>query len=168
MLHLFLASVAPTLSFLRIEMPKYAQFYSATEAEATTNLPRLFPQQIDAPRFSSDDAAQLEGLINGTLTTFSRARNDVNQPLFRPKQAQSIEELCLSASGFHITRETVYREKAVQYDSSSEDSTVDWKTRSRSQSSDEPSPHKRRVPVPTLSVKVTAPTDGSDVEMAHA
>lgn len=157
------------LLLLRATMPRYSLFYSATEEEAATSFPELCLQQIDAPHFSSDDAEQLDGLINGTLTTSSRARNDVNQPLFRPKrQAQSVEELLfLNSSGFSIVYETVHRDKVVHHDSTSEDSVGKWKTRSRTPSSDEPSPRKCCVPTPTLSVKAAASSDGSDDDMAH-
>lgn len=147
-------------------MPRYARYYAATEAEAAAELPRLCPQQVDAPRFTSDNVQQLDGLLNGTLTTSSRPRNDTNQPLFRPKE-QSVEDLLSSVSGFSITNETVHRDKYVHHDSTSEESTEEWKTRSRTLSSDEPSPRRVRIATPTMSVMTAASSDGSDDDLAH-
>jgi hypothetical protein len=146
-------------------MPRYARFYSATEAEAMANLPKLCPRQIDAPQFTSDDTDQLDGLLNGTLASSSRPRNDTNQPLFRPKQ--SIEELLSNFSGFNIARETVHRDKFVYNDSASEHSAGEWKTRSRTPSLDRPLTRKDRINTPTLSMRATASSDGSDDDMAH-
>jgi hypothetical protein len=146
-------------------MPRYARYYSATEAEATTKLVQLCPSQVDAPRFTKDDADHLEGLLNGTLTTSLRSRNDTNQPLFRPKH--SVEGLLSGISGFNIANETVNRDQFVHHDSTSEESAEEWKTRSRTPSSDEPSPRRVRIATPTLSVRAAASSDGSDDDMAH-
>ncbi|KAF1926650.1 uncharacterized protein M421DRAFT_6913 [Didymella exigua CBS 183.55] len=149
-------------------MPKYARFYSATEAEAVKSFPRLCLRQTDAPCFSSDDAQKLAGLLDGTLTISSRPRNDINQPLFRPKPViRSVEELVSNASGFIIARETVHRDKFVHHDNTSEESASEWKTRSRTPSSDERSPRTVRITTPSLSVRETASSDWSDDDMAH-
>lgn len=147
-------------------MPRYALYYSATEAGATTKLPHLCPRRLDASGFTRDDAEHLEGLLNGTLTTSSRSRKDTNQPLFCLKQ--SIEDLLPGFSGFSIVTETVHRNKFIHHDSTSEESTEEWKTWSRTPSSDEPSPQRVRVAAPTLSVQGMASSDGSDGDMAQS
>ncbi|KAF2633264.1 hypothetical protein BU25DRAFT_486409 [Macroventuria anomochaeta] len=151
-------------------MPKFSRFYSETEADATANISRLFPQQTDcAPQFSSDDAEQLDSILNGTTTSTSRPRNNANQPLFRPKLPVQFVEQVLNASVFSVSHETVHRDKAVRYASSSEDS-VEWKIRSRSPSSEEASPRKYGISSPTLSFKAEASStsDGSsDDGLAH-
>ncbi|KAF3041489.1 hypothetical protein E8E12_000803 [Didymella heteroderae] len=146
-------------------MPRYARFYSTTEAEATSSLPQLFYQQTDAPRFTSDDAEQLDGLLNGNLAGPSRPRNDTNQPLFCPKKG--VDELFSGVSGFRITNEIVHRDRFVHHDTTSEGSTEEWKIRSHTPSSDEPSPRRLRIATPTLSVRATTSSDGSDGDMAH-
>lgn len=156
------------LLLLQRTMPKFSRFYSATEAEAAANVNRLFPQQSERAQFSSDDAENLAGVLNGTAVSTSRPRNDVNQPLFRPNPpAQSVEQL-LNASGFSVSHETVHRDKLLHYKSSSVN-PVEWKARSRTPSSDEPSPRKYRIPSPTLSAKAGASStsDGSDDGLAH-
>ena len=151
-------------------MPMFSRFYSATEAEAAANIRRLFSSPADHTTFSSEDADQLAGILDGTTASTSRPRDDINQPLFhRSRPVQSVEQL-LSASGFSVSQETVYRDKAVHYASSSEDELV-WKTRSRTPSSDEPSPRKYRIPSSTSSVEVEASSisDGaSDDGLLHA
>ena len=130
-----------------------------------TKLSELCPRQLDAPRFTKDDAEHLEGLLNGTVTTSSRPRNDTNRLLFRPKPA--VEDLLSGISGFSIANETTHRDKLVHHDSTSEESTEEWKTRSRTPSSDEPSLQRGRTATPTLSVRATASSDGSDDDMPH-
>ena len=146
-------------------MPRYARYYSATEAEATTKLSELSPRQSDAPRFTQDDAEYLEGLLNGTVMTPSRLRNDTNRPLFLPKSA--VEDVLSGISGFSIANETVHRDKFVHHDSTSEESAEEWKTRSRTPSSDEPSPQRVRIATPTLSVRATASSDESEDDTTH-
>ncbi|KAJ4402364.1 hypothetical protein N0V91_007229 [Didymella pomorum] len=146
-------------------MPRYARYYSATEAEAATTLSGLGSRRLDAPAFTKDDAEHLEGLLKGTVMTPSRPRNDTNRPLFRLMPA--VEDLLSGISSFSIVSETVYRDNFVHHDSMSEESTGEWKTRSRTPSSDEPSPQRVRIAAPTLSVRATASSDGSDDDMPH-
>jgi hypothetical protein len=136
-------------------MLKFSRFYSATEAEAAAKVRRLFLLPTDHTPFSIDDAEQLAGILDGTTKFASRPRNDTNQPILRQTQSvQSVEQL-LNVSGFSLSHEIVHRDKAVHSTSPSEDS-VEWKIRSRTPSSDEPSPQKYRILSPALSVNVDA------------
>ncbi|KAH6642602.1 hypothetical protein C7974DRAFT_447218 [Boeremia exigua] len=159
----------PGSSPSHLAMPEFSQFYSATEAEAAANLRLLFTRETRAaPLFSSDDAEQLTNLLNGVTASTARPRNDANQPFFRTvPPVQSIEQL-LNVSAFNVTQEEVHREKHLHYESTSEDSES-WKLRSRTPSSDEPSPQKYQIPLPTSSVKIEASntSNGSDDELPH-
>lgn len=142
-------------------MPKYSRFYSATEAEALANVIRLFPKQTArAPLFGKDDAKQLSDILSGTIMTLPHSRADVNQPIFRRSQHLEPLEHLLDVSGFSVSRDTVHRRKDVRYTSSSEDST-EWQTRSRTPSSDDPTPLKS-VPSPPSSVKVETSSNSGD------
>lgn len=156
------------LTLLCITMPRYSRFYSPTETKAAISLPQLCPRHLGALHFSSNDAERLADLLNGTAASSSRPRNDVNQPLFRPRSGlKSVEELLADVSGFSIAREIVQREKFVNHDSNYEESTEEWKIRSRTPSSDEPSPRKACVTSSALSVKATASSDWSDDNVTH-
>ncbi|XPS67882.1 hypothetical protein M3J09_000176 [Ascochyta lentis] len=134
-------------------MPKFSRFYSATEAEALASISRLFPQSVErAPQSINSDAEQLSNMINGNVDFSPRPRNDINQPIFEcTPPVQPVEQL-LKLSGFSISYDTIHRDKMVRYASSSEGSR-EWKTRSRTPSSDEP------FPSPSSSVK--AETSGT-------
>ena len=121
-------------------MPRFSQFYSATEADAAAAVRQLVPQQPEgASPFGGDDAKRLTNCLSGSSAFTLRSRNDVNQPLFRPQiTTQSIGKL-LNEPKFSIKEQRVFRDNRVVYESSSEGS-VDWKARSRTPSSDEPSP----------------------------
>lgn len=150
-------------------MPRFSHFYSTTEEEAAASIIQLFPQGREAAaQFSKEDAEQLACLLDGTAVTTVRQRYDSNQPLFRTKPpVQSIEEL-LKASTFSVVEETIFREKPANCENSSDDSQ-EWKTRSRTPSSDEPSPQKYRLSSPTLSVKVevSSVSDESENELSQ-
>ncbi|KAJ4362098.1 hypothetical protein N0V95_001555 [Ascochyta clinopodiicola] len=146
-------------------MPRFSRFYSSTEAEALANITQLLPQSTGrAPHFANSDAKQLSDLLNGEVVYSPRSRNDFDQPAFSlPQSVQPVEGL-LSISGFSISHETVHRSKGIRYVSSSED-LKEWKTRSQTSSSDEPSPS------PTSSVKAEtlSTSDGStDDDLAQA
>lgn len=127
-------------------MPRFSKFYSATEEEAAVNVRQLVLQQLEsASPFSGDDAEQLTNYLKGSAASTLRSRNDLNQPLFRPQSTtQSIGKL-LNEPRFSINEQRVFRDNRVVYASSSEGS-VDWKARSRTPSSDEPSPPEERPP----------------------
>lgn len=149
-------------------MPGFSRFYSATEKEAAVCLLRFAPRQSeDASHFSNSNAEQLTQLLNGTTVSSPRPRNEFNQPPFRPKpQVQSVEQL-LNASTFSIAHRTVYRDKTVRCESNYDDSH-EWQTRSRTPSSDEPSPQKYCLPSPNPSVKASSVSGGSEEGVVHA
>jgi hypothetical protein len=125
-------------------MPRFSQFYSATEAEAAVTVRQLYPQQPEGVSPSSgDDAERLTNFLSGSPAFTLRSRIDVNQPLFRPQSTtQSIGKL-LNEPRFSITERRIIRDNRVVYASSS-DGSVDWKARSRTPSSDERSPLEER------------------------
>lgn len=149
-------------------MPIFSYFYSATEEEAATRLRQHFPQPSEeAVSFSNRNAEQLELLLNGTTVSKPRPRNEFNQPLFHPKRAKPIGQL-FNACTFGVTHKNVYRDKLVPFGSTSDD-PQEWQTRSRTPSSDEPSPQKYCLPSPTPSVKVEASSnsDCSEDGLTH-
>lgn len=150
-------------------MPRFARFYSATEAEATISLRQLVSRQPkSASPFNSESAEQLTNLLNGTTASTSGSRNGNQQPLFLPTPAEhSVEEL-LNASTFSVTEEYVIRDKHVEHESSS-DRSVEWMTRSRTPSSDEPSPRKHQIasPIPSLGTEVVDTSGGSNNALAY-
>lgn len=147
-------------------MPQYERYYAATEAKAAAELFRLCPQQVGTQCFTSENARQLDGLFDGTLTASSRLRNDTNQPPFRPEE-RSVEDHPSSVSSFSMTVETVHRDKFVHHDRTSEESTGDWKNRSGTPSPGEPSPRRVRIATPPMSVMTAASSDGSDDDLTH-
>jgi hypothetical protein len=130
--------------FLQCTMPRFSQFYSATEAEAAVTVRQLYPQHPEGDTPSSgDDAERLTNYLSGSPAFTLRSRNDVNQPLFRPQSTtQSIGRL-LNEPRFSITERRIIQDNRVVYASSS-DGSVDWKARSRTPSSDERSPLEAR------------------------
>jgi len=148
-------------------MPGFSHFYSATEKEAAVCLLRFYSRQSEnASHFSSSNADQLTQLLNGTTVSSPRPRNEFNQPPFRPKpRVQSVEQL-LNASTFSVAHKTVHRDKTVRYESNSDDSQ-EWQMRSRTPSSDEPSPQKYCLPSPNPSVKASSVSGGSEEGVAH-
>ncbi|KAJ4990611.1 hypothetical protein SVAN01_03842 [Stagonosporopsis vannaccii] len=150
-------------------MPAFSHFYSATEEEAAACLVQFFPQQTEsAPRFSNSNAEQLSRLLDCTIPSTPRIRNEFNQPLVRAKsRVESVEHL-LNASTFSVAHRAVYRDKPVHYESNSDDSQV-WQSRSRTPSSDDTSPQKCRLCTSNSSVKVevSSASDGSEDGLAH-
>ena len=139
-------------------MPRFSQFYSATEAEAAAAVRQLALQQSEGASPSGGDYTErLTNYLNGSPAFTLRSRNDVNQPIFRPRStSQSVVKL-LNEPRFNITEQRVIRDNRVVYASSSEGS-VDWKARSRTPSSDEPSPPEKRPPSSTASPMTEAST----------
>lgn len=149
----------PTISlFLQCTMPRFSQFYSATEPEAAAAVRQLALQQSEgASPSGGNHAERLTNYLNGSPAFTLRSRNDVNQPIFRPRStSQSVVKL-LNEPRFNITEQRVIRDNRVVYASSSEGS-VDWKARSRTPSSDEPSPPKKQPPSSTASPTTEAST----------
>lgn len=151
-------------------MPRFSRFYSATEAEALANIRQLLPKTTEfAPQFSNNDEEQLIDLLRDKQVFPSKPRADINQPIFRPPSTAQVLQRLLDVSSFSVTHGTVHRNKNVRYASSSEDS-LEWKMRSQTPSSDDPS-SRRTVPSPTLSLKVETSSisgDSLDHDLPHA
>ena len=134
-------------------MPRFSQFYSATEAEAAVAVRQLALQQSEgASPSGGNHAERLTNYLNGSPAFTLRSRNDVNQPIFRPRStSQSVVKL-LNEPRFNITEQRVIRDNRIVYASSSEGS-VDWKARSRTPSSDQRSPQEAQAPSSASSAK---------------